>query len=247
MAPARTTTLAHEVGRRIQALRAERGISLSELARGANLGKATLSAVESGTRNATLETLYAIAARLDVPLAALLAPPTPSAPPTVRGTAVTAELLEAFTDDRRRPRELYRLTIHPGPTQTSPAHPQGVTEYLTVFAGTALVGPPRRAHHISRKAATPPSPPTYRTSTPALDTEVRASLSHPPPGAQSELGPHQAPFACRGCAAARRFGFRVPALPPVASACRAAVWKAKTGVAGRVFILKRRAVAHPAG
>jgi transcriptional regulator with XRE-family HTH domain len=140
MAQTRTSTLAQQVGLRIQALRAELGISLSELARGANLGKATLSAVESGTRNATLETLYAIAARLDVPLAALLAPPSPSQRTKVRGTAVTAELLEVFTD-RDATTEVYRLTIRPGPTQTSPAHPQGVVEYLTVFAGTALVGP----------------------------------------------------------------------------------------------------------
>lgn len=174
MAPARTSTLAHEVGRRIQALRAERGISLSELARGANLGKATLSAVESGTRNATLETLYAIAARLDVPLAALLAPPTPSESPTVRGTAVTAELLEAFTDAAGTT-ELYRLTIHPGPTQTSPAHPRGVTEHLTVFAGTALVGPqaaPITVPQGGHASFASDVPHIYA----ALDDEVRASL-----------------------------------------------------------------------
>lgn len=174
MAQPRTSTLAQEVGRRIQALRADLGISLSELARGANLGKATLSAVESGTRNATLETLYAIAARLDVPLAALLAPPSPSNRTTVSGTAVTAELLEVFAD-RDVTTELYRLTIRPGPTQTSPAHPQGVVEYLTVFSGMALVGPadapltvPQGGH--VRFASDVPH--VYA----ALEGEVRASL-----------------------------------------------------------------------
>jgi transcriptional regulator with XRE-family HTH domain len=174
MASARTSTLAQEIGRRIQALRAERGISLSELARGAGLGKATLSAVESGTRNATLETLYGIAARLDVPLTALLAAPTPKDPPTVRGAAVTAELLEVFADDIATT-ELYRLTIRPGKTQTSPAHPQGVVEYLTVFAGTALVGPPdapltvTAGGHVSFASDVPH---IYA----AIDGEVRASL-----------------------------------------------------------------------
>ena len=174
MAQTRTATLAQQVGRRIQALRADLGISLSELARGANLGKATLSAVESGTRNPTLETLYAIAARLDVPLAALLAPPSQSNPTAVRGTAVTAELLEVFTDSEATT-ELYRLTIRPGPTQTSPAHPQGVVEYLTVFAGTALVGPAdapltvQEGGHVQFAADTPH---TYA----ALAGEVRASL-----------------------------------------------------------------------
>lgn len=174
MAPTRTSTLAQQIGLRIQALRADRGISLSELARGANLGKATLSAVESGTRNATLETLYAIAARLDVPLAALLATATPAGHATVRGAAVTAELLEVFADDEATT-ELYRITIRPGPAQTSPAHPSGVVEYLTVFSGTALVGPadapltvPEGGHvRFAADAAH-----VYA----ALDGEVRASL-----------------------------------------------------------------------
>ncbi|MBR7831236.1 helix-turn-helix domain-containing protein [Actinospica sp. MGRD01-02] len=175
MTQARTTTpLAHEVARRIRKLRADRGISLSELARGANLGKATLSAIEAGTRNATLETLYAIAARLDVPLAALLAPPTPADAPTVSGTAVTAELLEVFTDDGATT-ELYRLTIRPGPTQTSPAHPRGVVEYLTVFSGTALVGPadtPLTVAAGGHASFASDVPHIYA----ALDAEVHASL-----------------------------------------------------------------------
>ena len=183
-----TTDLAHEVARRIQKLRADRGISLSELARGANLGKATLSAIESGTRNPTLETLYAIAAHLDVPLAALLAPPTPTASPTVSGTAVTAELLEVFTDSAGAT-ELYRLTIRPGPTQTSPAHPAGVVVYLTVFSGTAIVGPENApltvaaGGHVSFAADVPH---VYT----ALDAEVSASLviRHPRPYDQPPWG-----------------------------------------------------------
>jgi transcriptional regulator with XRE-family HTH domain len=174
MAQTRTSTLAQQVGLRIQALRADRGISLSELARGANLGKATLSAVESGTRNATLETLYAIAARLDVPLAALLAPPTPTGHATVRGAAVTAQLLEVFADHEATT-ELYRITIRPGATQTSPAHPSGVVEYLTVFSGTALVGPadaPLTVPEGGHVRFASDVPHVYA----ALDGEVRASL-----------------------------------------------------------------------
>ena len=48
---------------RLRALREERGISLSTLARLAGVGKATLSGLENGTRNPTLETLYAVTAR----------------------------------------------------------------------------------------------------------------------------------------------------------------------------------------
>ncbi|HEX2314453.1 MAG TPA: XRE family transcriptional regulator [Thermomonospora sp.] len=127
------------VGRRLRDLREARGLSLSELARRAGVGKATLSGLEGGTRNATLETLWAVTAQLDVPLAAILAPPSGDAP-VVRGDAVRATLLQVFEDEAVT-YELYRLRFPAGSSQTSPAHPPGVTEHLTVFTGTLRAGP----------------------------------------------------------------------------------------------------------
>ncbi len=57
---------------RIRRLRTARGWSMSSLAARAHLGKATLSEIESGQRNPTLETLYAIAAQLQIGLSELL-------------------------------------------------------------------------------------------------------------------------------------------------------------------------------
>ncbi|MFI7577302.1 helix-turn-helix domain-containing protein [Micromonospora sp. NPDC049497] len=126
------------VGRRVRALREDRGLSLSALARLAGVGKATLSGLENGTRNPTLETLYAITAQLGVPLAAVLS--GPSEEPTVRGAAVHATLLEVF-EDADATYELYRMLVTPGPGQLSPAHQPGVTEHVTVFAGVLRAGP----------------------------------------------------------------------------------------------------------
>ncbi|GAA3224598.1 XRE family transcriptional regulator [Actinocorallia longicatena] len=133
---------AERIGQRVRRLRNERGLSLSELAHRAGVGKATLSGVEAGTRNATLETLYAIAAQLEVHLAAIVAEPGGPAEPVdiVAGDAVSGTLLETF-EDPGWITELYRLRIRPGRVQFSPAHPTGVTEHLTVFSGTARVGP----------------------------------------------------------------------------------------------------------
>jgi transcriptional regulator with XRE-family HTH domain len=119
------------VGPRVAALRAERGWSLSELARRASLGKATLSGLEAGTRNPTLDTLHAVAAALELPLTAILA-----TPPTelVRGAAVEMTLLRVF-DDGPITYELYRMRIPAGAAQQSPPHHAGVTEHATVFAG----------------------------------------------------------------------------------------------------------------
>jgi transcriptional regulator with XRE-family HTH domain len=124
-----------EVGGRVRALREERGISLSELARRASVGKATLSGLETGSRNPTLETLQSVAAALDLPLTALL-----GGAGALRGAAVDIGLLRVF-DDGPVTYELYRLRVPAGLAQTSPAHHSGVTEHVTVFAGTLRTGP----------------------------------------------------------------------------------------------------------
>ncbi|MDI5942721.1 MULTISPECIES: XRE family transcriptional regulator [unclassified Micromonospora] len=138
--PAReqAATDAGTVGARVRALREERGLSLSTLARLAGVGKATLSGLENGTRNPTLETLYAVTAQLGVPLTAALS--GPAATPTVRGAAVSATLLEVFTEAGAT-YELYRMRVAPGVGQLSPAHQPGVTEHVTVFAGQLRAGP----------------------------------------------------------------------------------------------------------
>ncbi|MFE1265165.1 helix-turn-helix domain-containing protein [Streptomyces albogriseolus] len=130
-----------QVGRRVRTLRRLYGLSLSELAHRASIGKATLSGLETGTRNPTLETLYAISAQLDVPLAVLLADPDPPGrPEEIHGAAVSATLLETFADHDVTS-ELYRIRIRPGIVQVSPPHQPGVTEHVTVFSGSARVGP----------------------------------------------------------------------------------------------------------
>ncbi|RII13409.1 HTH-type transcriptional regulator SinR [Streptomyces sp. YIM 130001] len=133
-----------EVGQRVRKLRRLHGLSLSELAQRASIGKATLSGLETGTRNPTLETLYAISTQLNLPLAVLLADPDPTErPEEIHGTAISATLLETFSDHGVTS-ELYRIRIRPGITQVSPPHQRGVTEHLTVFAGSARVGPAQK-------------------------------------------------------------------------------------------------------
>ena len=126
-----------EIGLRVRALREGRGMSLSELARRASVGKATLSGLEAGTRNPTLETLQSVAAALDVALTALLH--DPGAEP-IRGRAVEMTLLRVF-DDGPVTYEVYRMRISAGLSQTSPAHHAGVSEHVTVFDGTLRTGP----------------------------------------------------------------------------------------------------------
>jgi transcriptional regulator with XRE-family HTH domain len=161
------------VGRRVRLLRQAVGVSLSELARRAGIDQATLSEVEAGLLKPTAEMLWAITAQLGVPIGAIL--DTPPSPQLVHGTAIEAALLEVFEDERVT-YELYRLRIPPGITQTSVAHLDGVTEHLTVYAGTLIAGPmdaPLTAgpgHHIWWRSDVPHG---YRAVPP---DEVRASL-----------------------------------------------------------------------
>jgi len=176
-----TADFATQIGARIRRLRQDRDVSLSALARDAGVGKATLSGLEDGSRgNPTIETLYAIAGRLGVPIGALLPdPPREGDKPleTIHGTAVSATLLETFSDaEADTDTELFRLHIRPGHEQLSPAHPPGTVEYLTVFTGTACVGRPDAPLTIpagGHASWTADVPHTYRA---VGDEDVYASL-----------------------------------------------------------------------
>ncbi|MFE9428150.1 helix-turn-helix domain-containing protein [Kitasatospora sp. NPDC006697] len=129
--------LAVRVGARLRELRAARGLSLSELARRAGIGKGTLSELEAGRRNPTLETLYALTTSLEVPLSAVLDDPALRA--ELSGRAVDAVLLERF-EGTDAVTETYRVRIRAGAVQESAAHASGTTERIIVLAGTARVG-----------------------------------------------------------------------------------------------------------
>ncbi|MFD8292512.1 helix-turn-helix domain-containing protein [Streptomyces lavendulae] len=137
--------LAAEVGARVRALRTERGMSLSELARRSGVGKGTLSELEGGRRNPTLETLYALTTALELPLSTALH--TTGLPARLSGAAVRAVLTERF-EDAEAVTETYRIRIRAGAVQESPGHTAGATEHIVVLGGTAwvgeLAGPPRR-------------------------------------------------------------------------------------------------------
>jgi transcriptional regulator with XRE-family HTH domain len=65
----------HTIAAALRRERERHGISLAELARRAGIAKSTLSQLESGAGNPSVETLWSLAVVLDVPFSRLLDPP----------------------------------------------------------------------------------------------------------------------------------------------------------------------------
>jgi transcriptional regulator with XRE-family HTH domain len=123
------------------------GLSLAELARRAGMAKSTLSQLEAGAGNPSLETLWALSVALDVPFARLVDPPRPQVQ-VVRagqGPSVASEradyaatLLTACPPHARR--DVYRVLVQPGPARVSDPHMPGVVEHVVLASGRARVG-----------------------------------------------------------------------------------------------------------
>jgi transcriptional regulator with XRE-family HTH domain len=84
--------------------RAERGLSLSELSRRSRIGKATLSQLESGTGNPTIETVFSLSRVLEVPISDLL-----DARPAGELTVVRAADMEVLRGEGVDLRPLQRI------------------------------------------------------------------------------------------------------------------------------------------
>jgi transcriptional regulator with XRE-family HTH domain len=131
-------------------LRRERtraGLSLTEVARRAGLAKSTLSQLESGTGNPSVETLWALGVALDVPFSRLVEPDRPKVRVirAGKGPTVFAEhadyactLLSACPPSARR--DMYLIRAEPGTPRRSDPHMTGVMEHIVLCAGRARVG-----------------------------------------------------------------------------------------------------------
>lgn len=123
------------------------GLSLAEIARRAGIAKSTLSQLEAGNGNPSLETLWSLCVALDIPFARLLEPQAQKTQ-VIRcgeGTKVVAEqahyqaiLLAVCPPGARR--DIYLLLTQPGADRISQPHPPGSIEHIIVTKGKALVG-----------------------------------------------------------------------------------------------------------
>jgi DNA-binding XRE family transcriptional regulator len=136
------------VGANVRRLRRTSGLSLVDLGRIAGLAKGTLTQLEAGRGNPTIETLQALSRALGVTLAELVAEVPESTPRVVRrdGAAQAAgwTMPATFVHGLHLGGsvvELYRVTLPRGSSHRSPAQPPGTVEQLYVLEGTIEAGP----------------------------------------------------------------------------------------------------------
>jgi len=123
----------------VKALRAARGFSQAQLAKRAGIPRTTLSLLESGTANPTLDVALRVARALDVHLEELL-----EARASQTRVVKEADLLQRerggvtvrnLLPERVEGLDIEQLVIPPGRTLTGIPHTMGTREYLSVVTG----------------------------------------------------------------------------------------------------------------
>ncbi|MBP6344628.1 helix-turn-helix domain-containing protein [Neisseriaceae bacterium CLB008] len=127
-------------------------LSMTELAKRAGIAKSSLSQLEAGSGNPSLETLWALALALNVPVSQLIAPPQPQVELIRADEGVStaseqaiyrATLLSSGPSGGQR--DVYRLNVQPGEPRRSEPHWPGTVEHVFLCRGRALVGPSDQA------------------------------------------------------------------------------------------------------
>jgi transcriptional regulator with XRE-family HTH domain len=139
--------LSEQIAAAIRRERDRAGLSLTELARRASLAKSTLSQLESGGGNPSVETLWALGMALGIPFSRLVGEERPQVRVIRSGegpvtyaerSSYAATLLSAGPSGVRR--DLYRIAAEPGEPHRSGAHAAGTIEHLVVMTGRATAG-----------------------------------------------------------------------------------------------------------
>lgn len=134
------------LARNISLWRQRRDLSVSDLARAAGIAKSTLSELERGRGNPSLDTVSALALALNVPFSSMFAETVEADFEVVRGDRLTevsktatwsATLLAQIPASGDI--EIYRLTLAAGASRQVRTHNFGAAEMLYVIAGQVLI------------------------------------------------------------------------------------------------------------
>ena len=137
----RTRQIAETVATNLRRLRSQQNVSISELARRADLSKAVIVKLESGQGNPTIHTVAALAAILHVSPGDLLMSSSPELlrageGPVLGGDAMTGRVISKISGSAM---EMYDVTVHAGKVHRSEHMTAGEIEQLYLISGTLEV------------------------------------------------------------------------------------------------------------
>ena len=139
-----SNVLQHIVAKNLRYWRKVRKFTVGDLANHAGVAKGTLSQLERGLANPTLDTLWALAMALNVPFGTLITPSEePDFLPQVSEVADPMShtvLLDRNVGDFGVV-EVYHMTLGPQRRRQASAHPNGVFEVVVGLEGSCGVGP----------------------------------------------------------------------------------------------------------
>lgn len=145
-----------QIAATLSAERQRAGLSIAEVARRANIAKSTLSQLENGAGNPSIETLWSICVVLDIPFSRLIETPKPHTKVIRHGEGVSvmserkdyqATLLAACPPNVSR--DIYWIEVSPGQPFDSEPHHQGVVEHVIITKGRARLGLKSDPHELA--------------------------------------------------------------------------------------------------
>ncbi|HEX6242296.1 MAG TPA: XRE family transcriptional regulator [Polyangiales bacterium] len=116
-------------------LRAERALGLDQLAAKSGIPRQTLRALESGSEEATIKTLWSLANALGVPFSALITSERPSSPPP----AARAARKVVATKDAVRSSEVYEIKLAAHASERALPRSEGALENALLASGYAEI------------------------------------------------------------------------------------------------------------
>jgi transcriptional regulator with XRE-family HTH domain len=176
-------TISAVVAANLRRLRTEAELSIGEVARRAGVSKSTVSSLESGTANPSIETLWAIAVALGLPFGQLVSEPAASVRVIRAGegarvaspgdTRYAVRLLASTA--QRAARDIYVIEAEPGRRRAAEPHLIGTIEHVFCSAGRMRTGP--SGHEVELAAGDYAAfPGDVSHSYEALETGTRALM-----------------------------------------------------------------------
>lgn len=143
------------IAENLKRLRNERNLSLGRLSELADVSKVMLSQIEKGETNPTINTIWKIAAGLNIPYTSLLEQQQRNTIVVKKSNAISQQTMNEeyrlycyYPNTPQRNFELFQMELDEGCRYTSVGHPEKSEEYLMVLEGQLTLEVNNETYHL---------------------------------------------------------------------------------------------------